>query len=89
MIFAGRRIGNDIVRLCPIRDHVLAHLQIVRDDPRHRLDRVGIDLLQLLDPVEDARQLLFEPLGFIVCAMMSLAPYRLKYYWKRIIGEVE
>lgn len=29
------------------------------------------------------------PLGFIVCVIMSLAPYRLKYYWKRIIGEVE
>jgi len=29
------------------------------------------------------------PFGFIVCAMISLAPYRLKYYWKRFIGEVE
>ncbi|UCG12983.1 MAG: hypothetical protein JSU72_00340 [Deltaproteobacteria bacterium] len=24
------------------------------------------------------------PLGFIICVIMSLAPYRLKYYWKRL-----
>ena len=24
------------------------------------------------------------PLGFIVCVLMSLAPYRLWYYWRRI-----
>ncbi|MFH1230612.1 MAG: hypothetical protein V1709_03860 [Planctomycetota bacterium] len=24
-----------------------------------------------------------EPLGFLIVAIMSLAPYRLKYYWKR------
>ena len=27
------------------------------------------------------------PIGFIVCLLMSFAPYRLKYYWRRIIGE--
>jgi len=24
------------------------------------------------------------PIGFVVCVLMSLAPYRLKYYWQRI-----
>jgi hypothetical protein len=24
------------------------------------------------------------PIGFMVCVLMSLAPYRLKYYWQRI-----
>jgi len=27
------------------------------------------------------------PIGFMVCVFMSLAPYRLKYYWQRIIGK--
>ena len=27
------------------------------------------------------------PIGFLGCVMMSLAPYRLRYYWKRIISE--
>ena len=27
------------------------------------------------------------PVGFVVCVLMSLAPYRLRYYWKRIIGK--
>ena len=27
------------------------------------------------------------PIGFIVCVLMSLAPYRLKYYWQRIAGK--
>lgn len=27
------------------------------------------------------------PLGFIICTLMSLAPYRLKYYWQRILKE--
>ena len=30
-----------------------------------------------------------QPLGFIVCILMSLAPYRLSYYWKRITGKDE
>ena len=25
------------------------------------------------------------PLGLILCMLMSLAPYRLKYYWDRVI----
>ena len=29
------------------------------------------------------------PIGFTVCVLMSLAPYRLWYYWKRITGEAE
>ena len=24
------------------------------------------------------------PIGFMVCVLMSLAPYRLKYYWQRM-----
>jgi hypothetical protein len=27
------------------------------------------------------------PIGFVVCVLMSLEPYRLKYYWQRIIGK--
>jgi hypothetical protein len=27
------------------------------------------------------------PLGFLGCVLMSLAPYRLRYYWKRIISK--
>jgi hypothetical protein len=27
------------------------------------------------------------PLGVLGCVLMSLAPYRLRYYWKRIISE--
>ncbi len=27
-----------------------------------------------------------EPLGFSLCVLMSLAPSRLRYYWKRIRG---
>jgi hypothetical protein len=27
------------------------------------------------------------PMGFMVCVLMSLAPYRLKYYWQRIVGK--
>jgi hypothetical protein len=27
------------------------------------------------------------PIGFMACVLMSLAPYRLKYYWQRIIGK--
>ncbi len=26
------------------------------------------------------------PIGFVACVSMSLAPYRLKYYWQRICG---
>jgi len=29
------------------------------------------------------------PTGFFICALMSLAPYRLWYYWKRITGKAE
>ena len=29
------------------------------------------------------------PLGFIICILMSFAPYRLSYYWKRMIGDDE
>ena len=29
------------------------------------------------------------PIGFMVCVLMSLAPYRLRYYWKRFTGEDE
>ena len=29
------------------------------------------------------------PIGFMVCVLMSLAPYRLWYYWRRIIGRDE
>jgi hypothetical protein len=25
------------------------------------------------------------PWGFILCCLMSLAPYRLKYYWNRVV----
>lgn len=27
-----------------------------------------------------------QPLGFLLCVLLSLAPYRLNYYWKRISG---
>lgn len=27
------------------------------------------------------------PIGFIIIAFMSLAPYRIKYYWQRITGK--
>ena len=27
------------------------------------------------------------PVGFLVCVVMSLAPYRLRYYWQRIISK--
>jgi len=27
-----------------------------------------------------------QPIGFIITAFMSLAPYRLAYYWRRING---
>ena len=27
------------------------------------------------------------PIGFMVCVLMSLAPYRLRYYWQRIVGK--
>ena len=27
------------------------------------------------------------PMGFMVCALMSLTPQRLKYYWQRIVGK--
>ncbi|CCB64364.1 protein of unknown function [Hyphomicrobium sp. MC1] len=36
------------------------------DDPRHRLDRRRIDLIELLDPVENAGKLLLETLGLLV-----------------------
>jgi len=29
------------------------------------------------------------PTGFALCALMSLAPYRLWYYWQRITGKDE
>jgi hypothetical protein len=29
------------------------------------------------------------PVGFVICALMSLAPYRLWYYWKRVTGKDE
>ena len=29
------------------------------------------------------------PLGFALCALISLAPYRLWYYWQRITGRAE
>jgi hypothetical protein len=28
------------------------------------------------------------PIGFMICVLMSLAPYRLKYYWQRIVGKI-
>ena len=27
------------------------------------------------------------PIGFMICVLMSLAPYRLRYYWQRIVGK--
>ncbi len=29
---------------------------------------------------------LMHPVGFLACVLMSLAPYRLSYYWNRITG---
>jgi hypothetical protein len=29
------------------------------------------------------------PMGFFICALMSMAPYRLWYYWNRITGRAE
>ena len=29
------------------------------------------------------------PMGFAICALMCLAPYRLRYYWRRIAGKDE
>jgi hypothetical protein len=29
------------------------------------------------------------PMGFVICALMSMAPYRLWYYWNRITGRAE
>lgn len=30
---------------------------------------------------------LIHPVGFLACVLMSLAPYRLLYYWNRITGK--
>jgi hypothetical protein len=32
---------------------------------------------------------LHEPVGFLVCVLLSLQPYRLKYYMNRLIGRGE
>ena len=29
------------------------------------------------------------PVGFIICVLMSLQPYRLRFYWKKLIGMEE
>jgi hypothetical protein len=34
----------------------------------------------------NAHGALHRPIGFLVCMVMSLQPYRLKYYWGRLIG---
>lgn len=29
---------------------------------------------------------LHRPIGFMICMLLSLQPYRVKYYWKRLTG---
>ena len=34
----------------------------------------------------NAHGALHRPVGFAVCVLLSLQPYRLKYYWERLAG---
>jgi hypothetical protein len=37
----------------------------------------------------NAHGALHRPLGFLLCVLMSLQPYRLRYYWDRLTGVEE
>ena len=66
MVLARRRVGDDVVGDAAVRDAVRALLQDHRRHARHRLDVLRVDLVELLDPVEDAGKLLLERPGFRV-----------------------
>ena len=60
-----------------VREHELYHLQ---DDSKWWVWR------EIRASAHAAKK---QPFGFIGTAFMSLAPYRLKYYWNRITGEMD
>src|SRR5215510_10327455 len=53
-----RAVGEDLVAAVAVGDLVLAARQGHADGARHRLHLAGVDLLQLLDPMQDAVELL-------------------------------
>ena len=66
VILDERRIRGHRVGDLTVGHDVVAHLEFLGHDARHRLDGGRIDLVELLHPVENARQLLLEALGLRV-----------------------
>lgn len=63
-MLALRRIGEYLVADVAIGHDIVAQAQMVGDDRGHRLDALGIDLAQLLDPAENVAEFRCELFGF-------------------------
>ncbi|MBI9078010.1 MAG: hypothetical protein JEZ02_21615 [Desulfatibacillum sp.] len=60
----------------PVRKFVLRHeLFHLRDKPGHWIWR---------EIKANAAGALHHPVGFFLCLLLSLQPYRLRYYWRRL-----
>src|SRR5690606_16428856 len=65
---------DDVVGDIAIRHLVLALLEADGHDTSQRLDIAGVDLVQLLDPIENARELALEPLGLLIGDLDACEP---------------
>lgn len=63
LIFGHRRVGRHRIRHLPVRDLVFARLELLGHHARHGLDVDGIHLIELLNPLQNLRQLPFEAFG--------------------------
>ena len=58
-----RCVSYDLFRISPVRDFVLAHGDAHVRNAGHGVNAVGIDFLQLLNPIENRRELAFQRFG--------------------------
>ena len=70
MLLARRRVGDDSSAMPPSVTSSCALLQGHGDHARHGLDAGTFHLVELLDPVEDAGNLLLQRLGFLSVTLM-------------------
>ena len=61
-----------------VRDFVALH------ELYHLKDRAGWRIWREIKA--NAHGALHQPVGFLACIFMSFQPYRLRYYWNRLIG---
>jgi hypothetical protein len=60
------RVGEDVVADAAIVDDVVAQAELLVDDRRQRLDAVGVDLAELLDPAQNVVELGQQPVELLV-----------------------